>query len=192
MKKVVIIKDNIKRFYRKIYLYRFLRIFKTEFILKIDKDTKLSKEEKEIINNIINILNSKTRRKKYELIYDYACDYLDNEFRSKNLCGFKNGMCSCNRHKRKDIQVSSCCERVRTRIICEHFDHNKKTCSIKSIGCKLFVCPYLRKKGVKYPIKKIPYLKYFLSMRQKAICITSIFQDKDVTINKFLKPYKMP
>ena len=191
MKKMVTIKENdIKSFYRKIYYYRFLRIFKTNFIL--DKSSKLEKENKIIVKNILNILNSKTRREKYELIHDYACQYLDNEFINKNVCGFKNDMCSCNRAKEKSFQVSSCCESLKTRIICEKFDSKRKTCSIKSLGCKLFICPYLRKHGIRYPIKNIPYLKYFLSPRQKAICITSIFQDKDITVNKLLKPYKMP
>ena len=187
--KKIIVKNNTKSFYRKLYYYRFLSLFKIKFILETDN---ISKEEEKTIKNIINILNSKNRREKYSLIYDYACDYLDNEFQGKNLCGFKNNMCICNRKKSKEIRVSSCCESLKTRKICDHFDNKKKTCSIKSLGCKLFICPYLKKKGIKYPIKKIPYLKYFLSMRQKAICITSIFQDKDVTINKFIKPYKRP
>lgn len=191
MKKKITIRDNnIKSFYKKIYYYRILRMFKAKFIL--DKNTKLDKESKNIVKNILNILNSKTRREKYELIHDYTCEYLDNEFINKNVCGFKNDMCSCNREKDKKYQVSSCCESLKTRIICEKFDSKKKTCSIQSIGCKLFICPYLRKKGIRYPIRKIPYLKYFLSPRQKAICITSIFQDKTTTVNKFLKPYKMP
>ena len=193
MKKVITIKSNkLKRFYRKIYLYRILRLFKMKFILKIDKNVNLSKDDKEVLNNIINILNTKTRKEKYNLIYDYTCGYLDNEFINKNLCGFKNNMCACNRAKDKSKQVSSCCEGSKTRKICEHFDNERKKCSIKSLGCKLFVCPYLRKKGIHYPIRKIPYLNYFLSLRQKAICITSIFQDKEITINKFLKPYKLP
>ena len=193
MKKIIVIRNNnLKKIYRKIYFYRLLRLFKTEFILKIENNANLSKEDKEILNNIINILNSKTRKHKYNLIYDYACDYLDNQFISKNLCGFKNNMCSCNREKEKTKQVSSCCESLKTRKICEHFDNKRKTCSIKSLGCKLFVCPHLRKKKINYPIRKIPYLNYFLSPRQRAICITSIFQDKDITVDKFLKPYKMP
>ena len=191
MEKIIRIKNNnLKDFYRKIYYYRFLRLFKTKFTL--DKSIKLTKENKKIVNNILNILNSKTRREKYELIHDYTCEYLDNEFINKNVCGFKNDMCSCNRAKDKKYQVSSCCESLKTRIICEKFDSKKKTCSIQSIGCKLFICPHLRKQGIRYPIRKIPYLKYFLSPRQKAICITSIFQGKEITVNKFLRPYKMP
>ena len=47
---------------------------------------------------------------------------------SKNICDFKNNMCRCNREKCKDKQVSSCCESLKSRKICENFDNEKKEC----------------------------------------------------------------
>ena len=104
----------------------------------------------------------------------------------------KNNMCRCNREKCKDKQVSSCCESLKSRKICENFDNEKKECKIKSLGCKLFVCPYLIKKGYYYRTGNVPYLKYLLSPRQKLIALTSHFKDKDENVNKMIKFYKLP
>lgn len=196
-KKIILKEDFINEFYKKIHYYKFLKLFKTRFTINYkNKEYKKynlkAPKEIHIILKMVDILNAENRREKYELIHDYACEYLDSEFQNKNVCGFKNNMCSCNRAKIKSKQLSSCCESGKTRTICHNFNYQKKCCNIQSLGCKLFICPHLRKKGVKYPIKKIPYLHYFLSPRQKLICITSIFQDKKITVDKFLKFYKMP
>mgnify|MGYP003313624951 CR=1 FL=1 len=50
---------------------------------------------------------------------------------------------------------------------------------------------YFEKK-VRFPLRKIPYIHYFLSWRQKAIVKTSIFQDKEEVMDKLVKFYKMP
>lgn len=188
--------DNINKFYKKIWMYNFYSILKKNIVINYcGKEYKSIKDcPKEIadILKCIEILNEREKRKRLELIYDYSCEYLDKEFINKNLCGFKNNMCACNRCKPKELQLSSCCESEKTRIICEHFDKKNKVCKIKSLGCKLFTCPFLHRQGIKYPMRKIPYLKYFLSIRQKLIAKSSTFQDKDVIVNKFLKFYKMP
>ncbi len=144
------------------------------------------------ILKLLDILNTYKRHDKYNLIYDYSCDYLDNEFCKKNLCAFKNNMCISNRNKPKEYQVGSCCTRVSTGKTCKYFDNNIKRCSIKCIGCKLFTCNYLNRKGIKYPINKIPYLKYFLSLRQKLITRVSFFRKKENIIRDWEKFYKLP
>ena len=198
MNKCIKISDsNMSVFFKKIKWLKILKCIGYSFSIDYcDKTykckTKNSPEELDIILNILNILNSKSRRNKYELIYDYSCDYLDNEFITKKLCNFKNDMCIRNRCRTKGIKVSSCCETSETKMICKYFDNVKKSCSIKSLGCKLFTCYYLRKKGIRYRVNDVPYLKYFLSIRQKAICVNSIFKDKEENINKWMRFYKMP
>ena len=51
---------------------------------------------------------------------------------------------------------------------------------------------YLIKKGYYYRTGNVPYLKYFLSPRQKLIALTSHFKDKDENVNKIIKFYKLP
>lgn len=189
-------KNKEKQFLKKIRRLKLIRRF--GYKIEVNYEGKYYTEYKdsipktiEDIIKIIGIINTETRKDKYSLIYDYACDYLDSEFRGKNLCEFKNNMCCCNRTKPKNKQVGSCCIKTSTGDICEHFDDNKKCCKIKSITCKLFVCPYLKKKNISFPVNKIPYIKYFLSIRQKLIIKSNPFVDKDEMIDKLIKFYKI-
>ena len=182
MKKIIVV-DNNSSFYKKIWLYRIFKLLNFNFEVKFTSNYVDNNEE---LIKTINILNTKGRKNTYSLIYDYACDVLDKKF-CNNLCGFKNNVCISNRNKHSEL--SSCCE-GRDRILCVHFNKKKKKCNIKSISCKLFVCSYLRKKGIKNNVNEVVYLKYFLSIRQKLICYSSFFEDKDQVINKFLKFYK--
>ena len=107
MKKIINYnKDNIDKFYKRIWQYKFYRILRKEIILnycgKEYKSTKKCPKEIVEVLKCIEILNERNKRKRLELVYDYTCEYLDNEFLGKNLCGFKNDMCACNRNKPKE------------------------------------------------------------------------------------------
>ena len=126
-------KNKEKEFYKKVRRLKIIRIF--GYKIKINYDGKdyieysdLVPKEIEGIVKIISIINSKSREEKYGKIYDYACDYLDSEFREKNLCGFKDDMCCCNRAKCKSKRVGSCCVKTSTGEICEYFDKEIKFC----------------------------------------------------------------
>jgi hypothetical protein len=198
MEKIIVVEKNKENyFYKKIKWLKILKSKNYTFSIeycehKYKNNTKKTPKKLYMILNIISILNTKDKKEMYGLIYDYSCEYLDNEFSCKNICDFKDDMCIYNRSKNKGIKVSSCCERNRTRIICEKFDKVNKCCTIKCIGCKLFTCRYLRKKGIKYKANDIPYLKYFLSPRQKKICENLLYIDKDEIINKWMKFYYLP
>ncbi len=196
MEKVVIISDY-ENFVKKICYLRFLSIFRIKISVGYKKaiyETSKEKhpEEIDMVLNIVDILNVHHKKDKYSLIYDYACDYLDNEFQKNNWCCFKNNMCECNRNKPKEYQTSSCCTRTSTRKDCKYLDEEKKRCSIRCLACKLFVCNYLRKKGIKYTANKVPYLKYFLSPRQKLISNYSFFKPKEEIIKSWRRFYKLP
>ena len=151
MKKVVNLeKESLNSFYKKINWLKILKLFKADIIVsyhgkEYSSSNKKHPNEIDEILKIVDILNSNSRNEKYSFIYDYSCEYLDNEFISKQLCNFKNDMCECNRNKPRCKQVSSCCESLKKKKICEYFDNNKKACKIKSITCKLFACRYLNK-----------------------------------------------
>lgn len=195
--KAICLENNNKNdFYKKIRQLKIIRKF--GYKIKVNYEGKdyteyndsVPKEIEDIIK-IISIINAETKKEKYSKIYDYACDYLDSEFREKNLCAFKNDMCCCNRAKPKSKQVGSCCVKTSTKEVCEHFDPDIKFCKIKSITCKLFVCPHLKEKNISYPVNKILYVKHFLSIRQKLIIKSHPFVDKDEMIDKLIKFYKI-
>ena len=111
---------------------------------------------------------------RYEYIYDVACNYLDNEFITKNICDFKNDKCFAKR----DFNCTCGC--------CRHFKHffsNKlvqceylidKHCSAKCLPCKMFTCDEIvRDKKIEYRFSDIflldkffpfPYSSYYISV----------------------------
>ncbi len=133
----------------------------------------------------IHAINLKNLEERYTYIYDQVCDYLDNEFTSNNLCGFKDNVCKSVQHHSHCKESKYGCCYGRNRGLCPHFKNN--TCSIKSISCKLFTCRYLRSQKIKYQVNDISLLKYFFNIRQKFILDTSIFKDKKEMIPLLLK-----
>ena len=46
----------------------------------------------------INAMLYKDIKKRYNYLYDKICEYLDNQFINKNLCGFENDRCVPRKH----------------------------------------------------------------------------------------------
>ena len=125
--------------------------------------------------------------KKYEFIYDYVCDYLDNDFKNKNICDFKDNKCISRRNFGKNRSnnplIYGCC--YTKKKVCQYLVNY--ICTIKCISCKLFTCRYLSKRNIKYRINDILLLKLFFNTRQKQIISDSLFTDKEEIINLLIK-----
>ncbi len=142
----------------------------------------------------INAIFYKTKADMYSYIYDTVCDYLDSFFYGKNLCDFKNNRCG---EKRKTNSPSSvgCCHHYKNKllgpliphnlVLCEHLKQDY-TCGAKCIGCKLFTCDYLEKKGIKFRIKDILLLDVFFNPLQKYFIKTMVFTPKEKIIKRLL------
>ena len=66
----------------------------------------------------------------YDLIYDLADEYVFNKY---NVCNIKDGKCFAAREDKVRLTYNNCCGE------CKHLDF-KKGCTIRSLGCKLYVC----------------------------------------------------
>ena len=133
----------------------------------------------------IHILNIKDLYQRYLYIYDSVYNFLENEFRKKNYCGFKNNICNAQRDRKEcNSSINGCCY-GKNRGLCKYFVENK--CIIQCLPCKLFTCKYLRKQKIKYKPNDFPLIKYFLNIRQKKILETTFFCDKDIIINLLIK-----
>ena len=167
-----------------------VRILK-KTVNKINNDKNITQEKKDKRIKIVkNILREKNIEKRYSKLYDMICDYLDNEFINKNVCGFKNNLCSrrqymIDRGIKKDTYLNGCCHSYREGKDCEHLKNGR--CSIKNIACKIFTCPYLRLKGKNYSINKIYFARYFFNSRQKFYMENTYFVDKDVVLKGILE-----
>lgn len=157
----------------------------------INRDKELSKKEKEKrIKVVEDILKEKDIKKRYSKLYDMICDYLDKEFIVRNVCGFKDNLCSrrrCMMEKgiEKDTYLNGCCHSYKENKDCEHLKNGR--CSIKNIACKTFTCPYLKLKGKRYSINKIYFARYFFNIRQKFYMQNTYFVDKDIVLKGILE-----
>lgn len=133
--------------------------------------------------NIEQIINSKNVDERLNLIYDYVCDYLDNEIKNHNYCEFINGKCIFNRVNPNKYSTNGCCYH-KSRGTCRFLVDSK--CINKNVSCKFFMCSYLRKRGLKFNQNDIPQIKYFLNYRQREIIYSSFFKSKEEIINNLI------
>ena len=159
------------------------------YIVGFDKNKKLQND----FISAINAIFYNTKYERYNYIYDTVCDYLDSFFYGKNLCEFKNNKCG---EKRNTNLTIGCCRHYKNKLLgpllsnnfvpCEHLKEDY-TCGAKCIGCKLFTCDYLQKKGVRFKIKDILLLDVFFNPLQKYFIKTMVFTPKDKIIKRLIK-----
>ena len=139
-----------------------------------------------------------SKKEKYEVIYDYVCEYLDNEFKNKKLCDFNNNICAASREGLTKNKFNGCCysfEYGTGGIIinykpCKYLINGN--CTAKCISCKLHTCFYLKTKNIYFKTNKILLLKSFFSQKQHLILKNNFFKSKDEIINKLCKTNFMP
>ncbi len=181
MREIVIkITDNDKNTLKKIK--RYLR-YDQKYSIKLEIESK-SNPNLSKIKEVVEAFNIKDIRERYSYIYDTVCTYLDNEFKKKKLCDFKNNQCIAVRNGFYCNSNHGCCYGPK-RGKCKNLVNNK--CKIKSISCKLFTCRYLKKNDIKFVIKDIPLLNLFFNYKQKYIISYSIFVDKKEILEKLIK-----
>lgn len=157
----------------------------------INKDKSISNNEKKRRLKIVEkILKEQDTKKRYSLLYDMICDYLDNEFIVKNVCGFCDNLCSRRRNMiekgiKKDTYLNGCCHSYKEGKDCEYLKNGR--CSIKNIACKTYTCPYLKMQGKRYNINKIYFARYFFNCRQKFYMQNTYFVDKDIVLKGILE-----
>ena len=116
---------------------------KTKKFLEKKNDPKIEDKLK-VIKKVLSI---EDKEKRLDYLYDLICDYLDNEFKDKNICNFKCDICArrqdmIDRGIKKDTYKNGCCYSYIKKKDCIYLSKGK--CKTKNIGCKLFTCHYLR------------------------------------------------
>ncbi len=159
------------------------------YVLNYDEN---SKQQNDFIKGI-NAIFYKTKYERYNYIYDTVCDYLDGFFYGKNFCDFENNKCG---EKRNTSSKIGCCRHYKYKffgpilptnkfIICEHLKEDY-TCGAKCIGCKLYTCDYLKRKGIKFKIKDILLLDTFFNPLQKYFIKYMVFTPKDKVLKRLM------
>lgn len=158
----------------------------------IDTDLDLEKDErgdnkKLTLISALNACKIKDKNKRLEYIYMAACKYLDNEFRNKNICEFCNDICL---GKKKYNIKNGCCHEFKLKNIfysrnlplCRY--QKEGICTADCLGCKLFACDAVHKKGFKYTYYNVALVRYFFNFGQKIMIRCSVFTHKDKILKK--------
>lgn len=158
----------------------------------IDTDLDLEKDEKEDNKRLsliaaLNACKIKDKSERLEYIYMAACKYLDNEYIVKNICEFCNDVCL---GKKKYNVKNGCCHEFKVRNIfyaknlslCRYQKEGR--CTADCLGCKLFACDAIHKKGVKITYYNVPLVRYFFNFAQKIIIRYSVFTHKDKILRR--------
>lgn len=190
-------KKNYKKVLKKLLLIK--KLYKNKIGLMENKKTFLgyvinyddnNKDQADFIL-AINAIFYNTRYERYNYIYDTVCNYLDSVFYGKNVCDFKDNKCG---EKRNCSLVVGCCRHYKYKLIgplypkwveCEHLTKEYK-CGAKCIGCKLYTCDYLKKKGIVFKIKDILLLDVFFRPLQKYSIKYMVYTPKEKVLKRLM------
>ena len=163
MHKVINDKSALDNFYRKLFFYKSFIFKKTTFTV----ETKY-----EQIKPIIKALNIKKRKDRITYIYDEACKQIDNHYKNKNICGFKNNKCYV-QQKLNNGTINGCCR------LCKY--QSEKGCKTVNLTCKLFTCSEVEKRCKIITFDDLKILN-LLSYRNKMILKSDYFSKRENVI----------
>ena len=163
MHKVINDKPALDKFYRKLFFYKSFIFKKTTFTV----ETKY-----EQLKPIIKALNIKKRKDRITYIYDEACRQIDNHYKNKNICGFKNNKCYV-QQKLNNGTINGCCR------LCKY--QSEKGCKTVNLTCKLFTCSEVEKRCKIITFDDLKILN-LLSYRNKMILKSDYFSKRENVI----------
>lgn len=123
------------------------------------------------VDNIIDCLNIKNRKKRITYIYDNLCKQIDTYYQDKNICKFEHGKCFIQKKKKK--YTNGCCRR------CKYV--GPTGCTSSNFACKMFYCSSAAKGYTLLTEKDLPLLKC-LSIRQRFILRHDFFSSREEVI----------
>jgi len=163
MKKTIVLnnQDDRNKFLKNIWKYRSIFYHFKEFELKDNLGYG------DDIKGIIDALNIKDKKKRITFIYDSACENIDEYYKDKNICGFKNGKCYAQRFNKYH---NGCCRKC--------IYQSNKGCQTKNLTCKLFNCSEVTCRNKVLKFEDLIILKV-LSKRQQVIIKHDYFSSRE-------------
>ena len=162
--KIVEVTDK-KKFYSKLFLY------KTFLYRNVEFNTNINDEE---LKEIIKAINIKKNSNRIVYIYDYCCSYIDEFYKGKNLCEFKDSVCIS--HQSANCKYKNGCCRM-----CLY--QSEKGCQTSNLTCKLFYCSKVKEKWETKSYKDLRMLN-LLTWRQRLIVKDNFFASREEYIEE--------
>lgn len=153
------------------------------------KPTKKIEKYKKYLE-VIEVFNIKDKKERISQIYDYLCNYFDEDMRKNNYCEFENGTCIANRLGYSVHRDNGCCYQYK-KGLCKHL--TKNGCSSPNPSCKIFMCEYLNKvkKVSNYDTRKVYLTKCLFSFKEHAFFRRQYFITKKEYLDKYFKKFKV-
>lgn len=131
------------------------------------------------------------KKERCNFLYYEICFFLDQVCISNNLCEFKNNKCFV---KQNSDVTMGCCHHYPNKKLGIFYQHKMipceylgdRGCTTKAIGCKLYMCPEVNKKGYKFTVNNVLLIKYFFNFMQKLVIISGIFDTKENIMKRLL------
>ncbi len=111
----------------------------------------------------------KNRKERITYIYDKCCKKLDNFYKGKNYCQFKNNQCIAHQYESCPYQ-NGCCG------ACIY--QSNKGCTTSNLTCKLYYCTQITNHNKVLTEKDLPLLK-LLTIRQRIILRHDYFSKRE-------------
>lgn len=161
---------------KKLYNFHKIPLYRSFIYKNITFET-----DKKELKEIVEALNIKKRKTRITYIYDTACKKIDDHYKNKNICGFKNNKCYV-QQKLNNNYENGCCR------FCLY--QSSKGCKTKNLTCKLFTCSEVEKRCKVITFDDLNILKV-LTKRQRLIAKTNYFTKresfiKDLYIGSFV------
>lgn len=149
-------------------------------------------DDEDTVVSLKAIFGTDSLYKRYEIIYDYICEHLDEEFMRKNICKFEDDKCIYNRHDKSKFNIMGCCYSFKYNglacyniALCKHLKN--RSCDAKCLGCKLFTCKYLKERGIIFKLDYMIVAKGFFNKKQRELLRTTFFVTKGEVMEKLMR-----
>ena len=172
-------KQVIKFYHRCVKAIKFIKrkkyIFDGKFYLKNLENKKNNNDY--MLLSLLDIKFNVPFFKKIDAAYYCACDYLDLENSTNNMCDFKDNLCVKHRETGQTKKTGCCPSFCKLTKPC--------ACTEKNLSCKIFMCDYLTNSGYYFSPYFIPALRLHFTFLERFVSFGTLCRTAEKSIKRF-------
>lgn len=142
-----------------------------------------------ILSKAVILIQIEDKKERISKVYDFLCEYLENDIKLLKYCDFRNSACVAQRDKINDkrtfpkYEKDGCCHSYLSPNKCEYLNKDN-SCDITCISCRAFVCKYLQERGQGYNFFNSVIFRCFCSPLNNKDFVWNFFQPKGFILKK--------